>query len=319
MYRRAQVSERDINIICGDAGVKGGYIAGVLAGLIEVIPEHFNRVSSLYACSASAASVSYYLSHGHGHPGRQLWTKEMAQIEFIRFSGAISFFSNGQIYDLNALVQGLMKKRYPLDIDRILENPINFFCPVFDLIQGRVRYFTNRTRAAEADSARFIDLRSVDYYDAIRAAVAAPILYDAPISIGGSLFCDAGFTEPYVLASPDGFIGKRLLIVTQLGQTPLEAISYHALGYCKSLYSMATRTGLGAKVYLSVAHKSHTLSKLRRMALAEQAAGRLLIFEPPSSLGSSFDVSETTMTANFELGFNQAIDQREQLLTYLDC
>lgn len=319
MNKPIEVNNRDITIICGDGGIKGGYIAGVLAGLIEVIPKHFTRVSSLYACSASAGSVSYYLSHGYGHPGRQLWTKEMAQIEFLRSKGAISFLSGRQIYDLNALVHGLMRKRYPLHIDRILANPINFFCPVFDLTQSRVRYFTNRTKTAEADGGRFIDLRSVNYYDAIRAAVAAPILYDAPINIAGSAFCDAGFIEPYVLGSPDGFVGKRILIVTQLAHTSLEALSYRALGYCKLLHSAATRTGLGSKVYLSVAHKSRTLAKLRRMALKEQSAGRLLIFQPPSGLGSSFDMSETTMTANFELGFNQALNQRRQVRSYLDC
>ena len=58
-----------VSLICGDGGIRGGFIAGAMARLLEDFPNQIKNLQIATASSASIGSMLYYLSDKEKHLG----------------------------------------------------------------------------------------------------------------------------------------------------------------------------------------------------------------------------------------------------------
>jgi predicted patatin/cPLA2 family phospholipase len=305
---------RDLAIICGDGGLRGAFIAGALSQLIAEFPDHFERMSGIYACSASVGSVCYYLSHAHKHPGREIWTKRIPNSLFLNYKGFGSLVAAEPVYDIDHLVDDIFLKENPLDETRIFNSPIKVVFPLYNVDLGCVEYFTN-DRLLTLGSDKFKDMTKYSIYQIIKAAIAAPIIYDRAIIVDGARYCDPGIVEPFVCQIPGITARKNLIIVSSMGMSFSGCAAFVFIGLAWYVMSLMTeRAHLTARTYLGVARKPFILQKVAKQI---EAQSNTLIIAPPSPLRSAFDDSQESMSYNFWLGESYVNINRDRLYRFI--
>jgi predicted patatin/cPLA2 family phospholipase len=298
--------KKELALVCGDGGIKGGFIAGVVSALMDSFPEDIMNVKTIAASSASVGSMFYFLSHGRSHPGREIWINALASKEFIKYDSIFSIYSKRPIYDIDHLVYKIFKQDYPLNIDAIKNSPIEFYFPLQNYNTREVEYFSNCESHLFVRRDKFVkvhDFRRHDVYDLIRAASAAPFVYDQPVKIGDSYYIDAATLEPYVLDLPALRGKKTIVAVTKSNFSFGRNLYYYLSGILwPFLVAPFKANRLSRQMYFQYMRKPALMKRMQESAELLQCAGDLLFFKPVAKLGSNTDNSSNTLKRNFSHG-----------------
>lgn len=316
-----QQAMNNLALICGDGGAKGGFIAGAVTALLEEFPDKLLNVKSIVASSASVGSMCYFISHALDHPGRKIWIEENSSKAFIKYESIGSLFGERPIYDIDHLVYTTFKRNYPLNQEKIKNSPIKFFFPVQNYSTHKIEYFSNAGDGEfwrDGQRIPIHDMAPHDIYDLIRASNAAPFVYDRSVKIRGKEYMDAATLEPFALDLPSLKGSKKILIVTKHDRTLKRKLTYGALGVLwPLLVNPFRKEAFSRQIYWQYAMKPLLMDRRLREAEELARAGELLLIAPEARLGSNFDNSLETMSANFKNGEDAVRRRKGEIWEFL--
>ena len=159
--------KQKIAIVVSGGGMKCAYSAGVLMALGEQLK--FAEPDIAVGSSGGGASLLYYISSQYKF-GTKIWTELLSTDKFISFTRIYP------IFDMDYLVDTVFKQQAPLDTDKILKSKTKLFLSATNYDTGQVQYFSNDG--------------SADIFEAARATVALPIVYNKKIKINGNEYVD---------------------------------------------------------------------------------------------------------------------------------
>lgn len=312
---------RELALICGDGGIKGGFIAGAVTALLESFPHQLMNVKTIAASSASVGSMFYLLSHGLSHPGRQIWTEALASEQFIKYDSPLSVFSRRPIYDIDHLVYKIFKTDYPLRVDLIKNSKIEFYFPLQNYDTCEIEYFSNTGESEFVRGTKLVkvhDLRRYDVYDLIKAASAAPFVYDTWMTLNGTRYIDAATLEPFTLDLPVLRGKKKIVIVSKMNFSFERNVYYYFSGAMWPVFvAPFKRAKFKKEIYFQYMRKPPLMRKLDQEAEVLQAADDLIFIKPLRKLGANTDNSVAALRTNFEHGEYVVQQRSEEIQAFL--
>lgn len=153
-------------------GPAGGAVALQHLGLTDIFDE-------VYATSAGVMNASYFLS-GQGDMGITIYFDDLTTGHFIN---PLRFW---KIVDVDYLINEIVLKRKPLDVQRVLSSPTRLYATVMDKATGE---------ASLIDTKR----SKTPLLTVIKAALAIPMLYNRTVEIEGKSGMDGGLRIPFPL------------------------------------------------------------------------------------------------------------------------
>ena len=184
-----------INIVCSGGEMRGGYVGGFLDSFVkEVDLERFEI--TFHCLSASVPTVLFYLSHGRDIPAEEIWVN--------RLSKEGKYIHNGFLkLDMNGILQ--VFKTYHLNIENIINNRHTIIFPIYNIHTRKNVLVSNKKNMGD------IWIGDYDIYELIHAAIAAPVLYGKPVSIGGQEYCDPALVTSFIFPENE----HKTIFVTQ--------------------------------------------------------------------------------------------------------
>lgn len=314
-------SSPGVALIMGDGGIKGGFVAGAANALLTEIPEFKDRLRAMAAASAGVGNVIYYLSFGERHPGKVMWTEVLASSEFIRFGGVADFFGDDPIYDIDHMVDRIFRERFPLDEDAISNASVKFYLPVLDVDTNEVMYISNAESEEfyrDGKRIKVVDYKKYNIYDVIRAASAAPFIFDAAVKMNGVSYMDAAAVEPLALDLPGFDNLKKVVILTKRNPTLLRKLRYLLVS---GLFIIAVRPFRKRKLpidkYIQYALKPFVLDRRLKELREMERSGDAVLIVPTRKIGGLLDNSPATLEATYRHGEEAALAKRAEIIKML--
>jgi predicted patatin/cPLA2 family phospholipase len=167
----SEIPTPKLAIVCAAGGTSCSYTGGSLVALAKeyglLQPDY------LIAASGSAGSAMYYLT-GQYESIKRIWTQHICSPHFL------SFKRIHKMMDVDYLVDTIIQKFEPLDLEKLSNLHTRYFIPVKSADTGQGRYFSCRD--------------GIDIHEVLRATKALPFFYGRKVNIGGELFLDSAFT-----------------------------------------------------------------------------------------------------------------------------
>lgn len=157
-------------IVCAGGGTSCAYSGGALTALAK--EQGLQQPDYMIAASGSAASAIYYLT-GQYECIRRSWTHHICSPRFL------SFRRIRKIMDVDYLVDTIIGKMEPLDLDKLASVRTRYFIAVKNVTTGKCRYISCR--------------EELDIHEVLRATKALPVLYRKKVNISGEFFSDSAF------------------------------------------------------------------------------------------------------------------------------
>jgi predicted patatin/cPLA2 family phospholipase len=304
-------------VVCSDGAIRGGYIAGAFFALKEQNPLIWKYVTDFTASSASIGGIFYEMAYENDNPGKRLWTRDFADPKLINFW---NFFRKGKkMYDIDYLVDVIFQKNNPCDISKIGQSKHGYYFPLIDYDSGRTVIFNNRFEdlSGKHPSCDFRLIKPELVYDYIRAATAAPILFDKTISIEGRNYIDAGIRVPFFVG--DGiFDGYKKIVITTKGRlTKSNRMYYQFFGGLYAKYGHILGANLKRQYYEEIADKPNRYRDYEAYLAGMGSASDVFYIHPSQKLGGRFDNSVETLERNFSIGESDMTASREKLNEFI--
>lgn len=152
----------------------GGMTTSYHAGVIKAIKEKFgfNKVGRIVASSGAATTYSYLVS-GQDNLIEKIWLELVKSKKFVI---PLKHPSGRGIMDIDFLVDEIIKRKFPLDLDGLKKSLI-------DLDVGL-------TNAKTGESVFFSKNDDIDFYELLRASCAIPYFYGKKVCLGADCYYD---------------------------------------------------------------------------------------------------------------------------------
>lgn len=186
-----------LGLILEGGGMRAGFVAGAVMALMDM---GFDRFDTALAISASVPTLAYCAS-GQRDAMEKVWRDELNTPHLVCYrnipAASLGLSVKRPILDIDYLVYDVFKKRYPIDISSLLENPMQCLFAVTDILDEKVK---------------FLSPGEADCYLIFNACLAVPGCYPKTVSINGFECVDAGTVNPLPVGALlerniDGVIG----------------------------------------------------------------------------------------------------------------
>lgn len=124
--------------------IKGAFGAGFVYGLSKL---GVTTADLVVGASSGVATASYFTSKQF-EIIREVWTKEIAKEEFVKYSDV---FTGKPAFNLDYLINTLFKGKYPLDIEAILQSKGELRIPLCHYPDHSIKFFSNRGQEFKED------------------------------------------------------------------------------------------------------------------------------------------------------------------------
>ncbi len=271
---RVPKEKQKIAIVVSGGGMKCAYSAGVLMALGEKLgfPEPDIAVGS----SGGGASLLYYISKQYEF-GTRIWTELLSTDKFISLTRLYP------IFDMDYLVDVVFKQQTPLDINKILKSNTKLFLSATNYETGQVEYLSNDGK--------------VDIFEAARATVALPLVYNKKININGGEYVDGD-----VASSVDINIQKAI----KEGATKILVINND-----RALPNQPTDTSLYWKILSFIAsdpiRNAIKNNETTKDYVIPENIGMFYIEPSTATTISAIDHNQDDLKKTFKLGYDDAL------------
>ncbi len=166
-------------IVIHGGAVKGAFAAGVMCGLSKI---GIKAADLVIGVSSGVPTAAYFMSRQLGF-GKKIWTEEVGSKEFIDYTGILT---GKPVFDIDHLIEFVFKKKYPLEVGRILDSKSTFLIPLYNYREGKTEFISNH----EEEMRR-------DFWKILRAAIT---VHDKHLDSSGAWekFVDADL-DPFAL------------------------------------------------------------------------------------------------------------------------
>jgi predicted patatin/cPLA2 family phospholipase len=159
-------------LIVEGGGMRGAHSAGALAELSR----HSLHFDVVCASSAGSCTAAFWVAGQHWY--EKVWGRHLHGRQFIRFG---RLFAGKPVIDLDYLIYEVFGRREPLDTEKILSSPEDFFITATDCGTGEPIYFHNKQK--------------IDVLGALKAGAALPLAYPLPVWYEGIPCGDGGIAD----------------------------------------------------------------------------------------------------------------------------
>ena len=159
-------------------GMRGVYSLAALARLEKLgLTDRFDVVEG---ASAGAMNGTYFIA-GQAEEALGIYAEIATTKEFIRYHRV------HRILDVDFLIDTVLKRDHPLDVDRYWDSAIEMRTIVTDAQTAAPLVITNR-------------MPHIDVYELLRATAAVPLLYHRKVHIEGAYYVDGAVSQsmPYL-------------------------------------------------------------------------------------------------------------------------
>lgn len=161
-----------IAIVAPGGGTGCAYGAG---GFTALAAEYNLKPDIIIAASGDAGTGAFYTS-GQIKECETIWTEALATSKFVARWRIL------RIMKLDYLIDTVLKKLHPFDVDAFYASDIAYYVPITDRKGGSTRYVSNKDGRSD----------SVDMFEVLRATKAIPVLVP-PVTIEGAQYQDGSF------------------------------------------------------------------------------------------------------------------------------
>ena len=197
------MQQEKIAIVTSGGGMKCSYGAGALVALVQKLG--IKEPDIFVSASGSVGNMMYYLA-GQTKDVERLW------LRYIPSPEAVNIFPPR--INLDYLIDTVLRRELPLDIDALNATTTRWFVPVTDMETGHTRYITN-------------DLW-LDPYEVMRAAKALPLVYSGSVRLGTRPFIDGGISANMAdllrKAAHEG--AKKIICIANTTYTPTAQVLF---------------------------------------------------------------------------------------------
>ena len=188
-------------LVLEGGAMRAGFAAGALMALMDKKLADFDAAA---AVSASVPTLAYFAA-GQRKEMEKIWRDELTSPKLVCYQNipatSLALSVKRPILNVDRLVYEIFQKRYPFNSPALLANKISCRFSATTVPEGKQIFF-NPTES--------------DIYDVIRACLAVPGFYPAPVSINGSEYVDGGTVNPLPLPGlPAGKTARVLVILTK--------------------------------------------------------------------------------------------------------
>ena len=160
-------------LVLSGGGTRCAYSGGALVGLARAL--QFTKPDIIVAASGSVGGSLYFIAEQYDDI-EEIWTNMLADNDdFISFT-------RRQIMDIDYLVDEILKNKLPLNQEKFESTDVEYYFPVRSLETRHICVLTREDK--------------LDIYDVIRAAAAAPIVYNETIKLYDDHFIDGFLSLP---------------------------------------------------------------------------------------------------------------------------
>ncbi len=306
-----------VAFVWGDGGIKGGFVAAAADTIRSFLPEGDRQISAIFASSASVGNALYFLSYLEDHPGKEMWTSVLTDKKFISYDGLNSLYNDNPVYDIDYMVDYIFKQKFPLNIDKLKSSNVAMYFPVIDFKTNKVVYFTNRPNEViniDGNTYENVNIFDYDVYDVIRAASAAPFVYDRPVELGNRLFIDAAALHPIEWRFPSMTEAQKIVIATKGAPRLKDYLNYILLTFYWSFAIFPFRKYKYRMVnYLDYALKPFRMRNLIALLKDLDLKHEAVFISPLVKIGSNFDNSPAQMAHNYDAGVSAAKSSEQKI------
>lgn len=274
--------------------LEGGAMRGLFsAGVMDVMMENGIRFDGGIGVSAGAAFGVNYKS---GQVGRAL-RYNLRFVKDKRYSGWHSFFTTGNIYNVDFCYNQVPLKYDPFDFEAYGKDPMEFYVVCADVVTGESVY--HRYDGFEDHG-----------FEWIRASASMPLV-STIVEIDGMKLLDGGMTDsiPVRYFQSIGY-DRSVVILTQ------------PLGYQKKKNSMMPLVKMKYRKYPGLVRAMETRHIMYNETLdyiaKEEAEGRLLVIRPEVPLpAGKVEKDVTKLQETYDIGRAEGEKRLEEIRRYL--
>ena len=179
--------------------LEGGSFRGQFtAGVLDVLMENGVEVAACYGTSAGALNGINYKSRQIGRVNRV----NLAFCNDPRYMGAQSLLTTGSMVGYDFMLNDVQDRLDPFDNEAYLDNPMEMYACVTDVMFGTAAYLPVRNATLDIDS--------------VRASTSLPLVTQ-PVAIDGHLYLDGGTADsvPVEHALEDAGFDRAIVVLTQ--------------------------------------------------------------------------------------------------------
>ena len=184
-----------LSIVAEGGGMRGAYAAGAIYALYSYFG--LKKVDYATGSSASIGTLAYYTS-GQTNIGMHIWPKFAPEKKFMSLR---NIFAGHPILNVDYMIDEVFKKYIPLDKNKIKNSKTKFIVPLTNADNGQAEYFDNKTK--------------MDFFEILKAAMAAPFAYGKEIKINGSYYIDGSFSDPLPIDISPITDSRKIIILTK--------------------------------------------------------------------------------------------------------
>ena len=190
-----------LGLVLEGGAMRAGFTAGALMALMDKKLTDFDVAA---AVSASVPTLAYFAG-GQRKELEKIWRDELTSPKLVCYqnipAASLALSTKRPILNLNHLVYDIFQKKYPLNRPVILANKMACRFSAATVPEGKQI---------------FLNPAENDIYDVIRACLAVPGCYPAPIPMNGREYVDGGTVNPLPLPGlPAGKTSRVLVILTK--------------------------------------------------------------------------------------------------------
>jgi predicted patatin/cPLA2 family phospholipase len=268
-----------ISIVAEGGGMRGAYVCGAIDALYSHYGLH--RVDVVTGTSASACTLAYYAA-GQFYPGYYIWTQEVPSWHFLSFRNLLC---GKPFLDIDYMVDVIFKRNVKLDPKRLKDSKIKLVVPVLSCATGETEFFDMKGS-------------DVDIFEVLRAAAAAPIVYNKRVRIGDAYYFDGYFGNPLALDNPHIAETKKIVILSK----PLDDTSRINWDREARLLRPILRKDTYRVLRMSDARQSAAIEQCK--SLMNEGA---VVIAPEDSSGRSLDNSIKNIRRLIQQGYDDAL------------
>lgn len=290
-----------IGLILEGGGMRAGFVAGVVMALMDRGLTKFNHA---VAVSASVPTLAYFAA-GQREEIEQVWRNELNTSNLVCYRNVPAAFltlsAQRPVLDIDYLVYEVFKKKYPLEIQRLMKSEMACRFAVTNVPGGQLT---------------FLSPGDDDIYKIFKAALAVPGCYLLPVCINGHEYVDGGTANllPVHLLW-DEKVDRIMAILStpfDYDYKPLNLLERALLWrYFRRYDSILGKLSEGAYVY----DKEKSLLK----QLAEREPPRAFIIYPDIMPPARFITRDRKkINRTIDLGYNKAETLENEIRMFLN-
>lgn len=237
--------------------LEGGSFRGQFtAGVLDMLMENGVEVAACYGTSAGALNGINYKSRQIGRVNRV----NLAFCNDPRYMGAQSLLTTGSMVGYDFMLNDVQDRLDPFDNEAYLDNPMEMYACVTDVMFGTAAYLPVRNATLDIDS--------------VRASTSLPLVTQ-PVAIDGHLYLDGGTADsvPVEHALGDAGFDRAIVVLTQ------------DRDYVKGPYGLmgAAQAAYAAYPYLldAMETRHERYNEQREHIWEYEREGRALVLAPP--------------------------------------